>query len=265
MQRFFLFCFATLAAGCVAEPPLTSDMNWPAPTPNAEATVSTLATSVEGRPIEVVTLGDGPEVVLVVGGIHGNEAAGIPLVRRLVEEAQRQPTLLVGRTLIAVPELNPDGVAANERFNANGVDLNRNWPAANRHDDSARSGPTPLSEPESAALAKLIDRARPSRILTIHQPLACVDWDGPASALARAMADASDLPAKRLGGRPGSMGSHLGGERGLPIVTLELPRQADALGDEVKWHRYGESLLAFLSGVRSAHPHPHPHSVAAPN
>ena len=36
--------------------------------------------SVEGRPIECLLLGEGSEVVLFVGAIHGNERAGAPLL-----------------------------------------------------------------------------------------------------------------------------------------------------------------------------------------
>ncbi len=205
------------------------------------------ASSVEGRPIEVVRVGDGAEVVLVVAGIHGNEAAGIPLVRQLVTEAEGGPEWLEGRTLVVVPEMNPDGVAADTRTNSRGVDLNRNWPAANRA-ERPKSGAAPLSEPESAAMARLIDEVRPARILTIHQPLACVDWNGPAADLAAAMAAACDLPAKALGGRPGSMGSHLGDERGLPIITLELPRAADDQPIDERWARYGPALKLFVTG-----------------
>ena len=229
----FALLLLCLVAGCAAGTP---------------GMTTTIGQSVLGQDIETTTLGSGPEVVLIVGGIHGSEAAGVPLVRRLVEEAADRPQLLAGRTLVAVAEMNPDGVDADRRYNERGVDLNRNWPAANRRDDSDKSGPAPLSEPESAALAALIDEVRPARILTIHQPLKCVDWDGPAEDLAHKMADACGLPAKQLGGRPGSMGSHLGGERQIPIITLELPRDADDLSDAAKWDEYGEALLVFLEG-----------------
>src|SRR5262245_11074347 len=37
---------------------------------------TTLATSVEGRPIRLATIGHGPRRVLWVGGIHGDEREG---------------------------------------------------------------------------------------------------------------------------------------------------------------------------------------------
>ncbi len=144
--------------------------------------------------------------------------------------------------------LNPDGVAANQRYNFRNVDLNRNWPAENRRERSTRSGTSALSEPETAALAKLIDDLRPARILSLHQAAECIDWNGPAEKLAKAMAAVCDLPAKRLGGRPGSMGSYLGTDRGIPIITFEFPPAAYAMSETTKWTHYGEAMKVFIRG-----------------
>ncbi|MGK0153168.1 MAG: protein MpaA [Neolewinella sp.] len=142
--------------------------------------------SFEGRPIEAVTMGSGDEVVLVLASIHGSEPAGTPLLERLFEHLTAHPELLNRRTLIAVPVVNPDGYAKRRRLNSNGVDLNRNFPAKNRQERRLH-GAKGLSEPESRALAELLDRHQPARIVSIHQPVACVDWDGPARAVAAAL------------------------------------------------------------------------------
>src|SRR5690349_11109042 len=81
--------------------------------------------SVEGRPILATLNGDpaAPLQVLVFGSIHGNETAGMRVTRQLLARpAPRNAALRI------VPTLNPDGVAANTRGNAHGVDLNRNFP-----------------------------------------------------------------------------------------------------------------------------------------
>ncbi|MFT4844361.1 MAG: protein MpaA [Planctomycetota bacterium] len=168
-------------------------------------------------------MASGDEVVLVLASIHGSEPAGTPLLERLFEHLTAHPELLNGRTLIAVPVVNPDGYAKRRRLNSNGVDLNRNFPAKNR-EERRRHGAKGLSEPESRALAELLDRHQPARIVSIHQPVACVDWDGPARAVAAAMADACPLPLRRLGSMPGSLGSYAGVDLGIPIVTFELRR-----------------------------------------
>jgi protein MpaA len=147
--------------------------------------------------------------------------------------------------VVIAPAVNPDGLAARTRTNARGVDLNRNYDTHNRK-ERARHGGKPLSEPESRYIKGLIDRFRPSRIMSIHQPIRCVDWDGPAEALARAVAEACNLPMKKLGARPGSLGSYVGLELGLPILTVELPAGDSALDPDVLLDRYREALLCFI-------------------
>ena len=59
--------------------------------------------------------------VLVVGVIHGDEPQGKYLIEKYLD--------LNRNTRIAfIPELNPDGRILGTRVNANGVDLNRNFP-----------------------------------------------------------------------------------------------------------------------------------------
>ena len=108
----------------------------------------------------------------------------------------------------------------------------------------------PLSEPEAAFIAALIDRYDPARIITLHQfisqhqPKGCVDWDGPARELAKEMAEASGLPLQKLGARPGSLGSYAGVELQIPTITLatvyrNLNKLAD-LGKLIKLEVNGE-------------------------
>lgn len=216
--------------------------------PNAAAipTREEIGRSCDGRPIEAVTMGNGVEVVLVLASIHGSEPAGTPLVERLFEHLTAHPELLDGRTLISVPIVNPDGYAKRQRLNSNGVDLNRNFPAKNRQ-ERRRHGVAGLSEPESRALAELLARHPPARIVSIHQPVACVDWDGPARAIAAAMADACPLPLRRLGSMPGSLGSYAGIDLGIPIVTFELRPGDEAMDATELWGDYGPAILAFLA------------------
>jgi protein MpaA len=201
--------------------------------------------SVRGRPIVCHLLGHGEETVLVLAAIHGNEGLGTPLVERLRTHLLAHPELLSGRRVAIVPVANPDGLASGRRKNDRGVDLNRNFPAANFRGGSG--GPHPLSEPESAALYALIHRSPPSRVVSVHQPLGLIDHDGPGEALARAMARESGLRLKRLGGRPGSLGSYVGRDLGIPIVTVELPRHGGIIDEEELWSRYGRMLLTAVT------------------
>jgi protein MpaA len=126
--------------------------------------------SVEGRTIRPVALGTAgaPHRVLVVGCIHGNETAGIAIVRRLIQAGAP-----AGTEIVAVTSVNPDGCAHGTRQNADGVDLNRNFPAnwspIGRKGSFQWSGPHPLSEPESRYAVSLVERLRPQITIWFHQ------------------------------------------------------------------------------------------------
>ena len=127
--------------------------------------------SVEGRPISVVERGTlGGKVVLVVGVIHGNETAGVQIVRDLMT-APVPP----GVHLYLVESMNPDGQAHDTRTNAREVDLNRNfplrWAPLGHPGDWEYAGPGPASEPETQAMVALTMEIRPELAIWYHQDL----------------------------------------------------------------------------------------------
>ena len=220
----------------------------PAATPARPASVFADApVSVEGRPLEVRVLGTGGLTVLFVASIHGDEAAGTPLLHAFLRRLEDNPSWLAGRRAVVVPVANPDGVAHRTRGNAGDVDLNRNFPAKNWRAARAH-GHAPLSEPESRFLHLLIETYAPERILSFHQAAELIDYDGPGGALAHRLAAVSPLSVRRMGARPGSLGSWAGVDRGLAIITVELPRSADRLDSEASWERYGGLLVEALRG-----------------
>lgn len=177
--------------------------------------------SSEGRPITAIQVGDPAAVVriLVVGCIHGNERAGIAIARRLEQVAPAR-----GIALWVVPDLNPDGVAADTRQNGRGVDLNRNFPW-NWSDLEGvyDSGPKALSEPEARAAAQLILRVRPTVSVWYHQHLRVVDESGGSVALERKYGTEVGLPLRRLSRYPGSVVSWENGVlRGSTAFVVEL-------------------------------------------
>jgi protein MpaA len=208
-------------------------------------TVQTLGLSNEKRPIDLYLAGSGPETILILASIHGNEQAGTPLVYKLLETLRQRGDLLAGRRLLIIPAANPDGMARNTRENTYGIDLNRNFPAANR-ENNAVNGFLALCEPESKILYNLLGQYRPDRIVSIHQPLNCIDYDGPAEALAYQMAAYCPLPVNKLGARPGSFGSYAGETLAIPIVTMELERSDDNLSPDELWKKYGMALMAAV-------------------
>ena len=160
--------------------------------------------SVKGRAIVAYERGDpSAPVTLVVGVIHGNETAGLAVIRRL-----RTMPLPAGVHLWLVPELNPDGVAAGTRQNAHGVDLNRNWPVAWKHNgvpwDGYYSGPRPMSEPENRAMRDFILRVKPALTIWYHQPLDVVYGSDPHVAVLKRYARLTGLPYRRLPVPPGA-------------------------------------------------------------
>lgn len=144
-----------------------------APAAGAPLTGEVIGTSVQGRDIRLVRVGDPAAArrVLVVGCIHGTERAGLPILKAL--RAVEPP---VGVELLLLDELNPDGCRAGTRGNADGVDLNRNFPWDwHRLRGVYESGSRPSSEPETKAAEALILRERPSVQIWYHQHLNWVD------------------------------------------------------------------------------------------
>lgn len=182
----------------------------------------------------------------MMASIHGNEVAGTPLLQQLVKLLAAKKQLLEGKRVVLLPIANPDGYVHNVRYNSHGIDLNRNFGASNRQ-NLARYGTSQLSEPESLLIAGLLQKYRPTRIVSIHQPMSCIDYDGPAEELAQLMVRYCELPVKRIGSRPGSLGSYAGVDLGIPIITLELPRKASSLAPGEAWRRYGRTLLAAVT------------------
>ena len=132
---------------------------------------SVIGESVKGRPIEVRRVGD-PKAelkVLVVGSIHGDETQGHRIVRRL---RGAYGARIRGADFWTITTINPDGVAAGERRNAHGVDLNRNFSHGfdPTLDGGYNSGPHPFSEPESKAIKRLSKRVRFDLAIWYHQP-----------------------------------------------------------------------------------------------
>jgi protein MpaA len=147
---------------------------------------------------------------------------------------------------VLLPVANPDGMADNTRDNANGVDLNRNFKTNNRINNK-EFGYRALSEPEACAIEHLIRQYSPERIISIHQPHACIDYDGPGQSLADRMAQHCDLPVEKLGAKPGSLGSYAGLTLGIPIITFEMAQGDSWISKESLWQRYGDALLAAIS------------------
>ncbi len=119
-----------------------------------------LGRSVNGQPLTMQVLGSGPDAVLIIGGIHGDEPTGADVASELESFLRSHPEFLDGHTVGILARANPDGLLRGTRVNARGVDLNRNFPDRNWHREHAgevRHGSRPASEPETLAVMTAIE------------------------------------------------------------------------------------------------------------
>ncbi len=187
------------------------------------------------------------KTVLIIGVFHGDEPDGEYLINRFLESndlsflrRQESHSLLNGisdlqsnfkNRLLFIPCLNSNGKALKQRTNANGVDLNRNfptkcWELTERNEFFG--GESPASEVETKFLMDVIDECKPDFILTLHAPYMVVNYDGPAEKVEKVVRRISAItgyPIQEDIGypTPGSFGTYYGVERNIPVITLELP------------------------------------------
>lgn len=212
--------------------------------------------SVEKRPLRLHLFGEPPYRTFVFAAIHGDERSAVSLGGALVDHLRTYPRDRQGAGVAVLPVANPDGVLRNTRQNANGVDLNRNFPASNwtRLPRSNRHGPEAASEPETRAVVRAMRELRPERVISIHSihgGRECNNFDGPAGQLAQLMARFNRYAVTSHIGypTPGSFGSWAGRDQGVPSITLELPRD---IGPEASWRSNGPALLAVISTTSGA-------------
>lgn len=170
--------------------------------------------------------------VLLVGGIHGDEYSSVSIVFKWMNTLDAYHSGLFHWRI--VPLLNPDGLLREEpqRVNANGVDLNRNFPMPEWENTSLGywiqktnrnprryPGASALSEPETRWFVEEIDAFAPDVIVTVHAPHGIVDYDGPKDGPYRL----GRLYLNLIGTYPGSLGNYAGVQRRIPVVTIELP------------------------------------------
>lgn len=171
-------------------------------TVNAEFEV--IGQSVQGREIKAYRFGTGEKSVVLVGALHGGyEWNSALLSYELIDHFKANPAIIPSDlSVVVIPVANPDGLTkvlgtaerfaaadapqfdfADEvkfsdpvvagRFNANSVDLNRNFdckwqPKAVWRDYSTKAGSAAFSEPEAAALRDFFLSEKPAGVIFYH-------------------------------------------------------------------------------------------------
>ncbi|MEM9803576.1 MAG: M14 family zinc carboxypeptidase, partial [Planctomycetota bacterium] len=187
-----------------------------------------IGTSRGGRAVRAVDLGAGGPRLAYIASIHGDEQEGARHLDDLVELLRDAPA-----DIRLYEDANPDGSAANRRTTDAGVDPNRNWPARNFR-PAAKRGPEPLSEPAVAAVHADLVAFDPQLVIVLHSASRgpFVNYDGPAAGyaerFARAAGGAWTVEPSMGYETPGSLGSFMGVDRGVPILTIEFRRGSTA-------------------------------------
>ncbi len=220
---------------------------------------------------------------LVVGGIHGDEG-GAPQHVLIAERLQTELNAGLARDFdtILIPVMNPGGLADNRRTNRHGVDLNRNFPGL----PNFPSGTPVVEQPETAAVRRVVQILRPSRILVLHaqgdpakggvyadpvegeaRELACrmalrMRGTPPGSAVVPgnllergvcesrypAAAEVEVTTAQSSLGAWGSAPTAVGGG-GATVITHEIPDK-DNLTNPLPEHGGGRSVDSMMPGIR---------------
>ncbi len=183
-------------------------------TPTTREPITVIGQSVEGNDVKAYHFGTGDRELLLIGGIHGGYSWNTALLGfELIDWLNNSPEIIPDDvTVTIIPVLNPDGlkkitgtterftakdvkgsesekVAA--RFNANQVDLNRNfdceWQASGTWQNTTVSGGSKsFSEPESQAIQNYVNK---------HEPSSVVVWYSAAGGVYASRCSDSTLPA----------------------------------------------------------------------
>jgi hypothetical protein len=158
-------------------PDLTTELQDLAAAHGDTMVLDSIGSSVRGRSLWCARIEDpdvaGPKLDLYVdGGHHGNEYLGtelaVLLIHHLLEDTGDSlvEEVLATSVVWVTPMINPDGNTRDQRNNANGIDLNRNYPFS--FTPGGSHGDSPASEPEVRANVDFMERTGVDMYLTGH-------------------------------------------------------------------------------------------------
>jgi len=186
------------------------------------------ALSSQGLPIISYHFGQEGPVVLVLGGVHGDEPEGNYIALGLLKKwLQNFPYKLF---LTLIPCFNIEGSLLCERTNGEKVDLNRNLPTKNWTSRFQKEryypGSQPCSEPENKALVEWVKIKKPQLIISLHSWKPMININGDCRPEAEILSEMTGYKITDDIGypTPGSLGDYCGLEREIPVITYEAHR-----------------------------------------
>lgn len=210
-----------------------------------------------GTPIELYKKSHSPggfsqQPILLIGGVHGDEPEGVRLATELLSWLQKHEKTQSQKIhpWILIPCINPDGYSHKQRTNAQGVDLNRNFPCRDWTPEAKAPryypGPSPGSELETQALVKLIEDEKPQLIVHFHSWEPCVVYTGaPGRRAAEILATGTNYPCHEDIGypTPGSLGQFGWLEHQIPVVCIE---EQEGIDLNLVWPHFHKGLELLL-------------------
>ena len=190
--------------------------------------IKLFGTSSQGLPIMSYLFGQEGPVILILGGVHGDEPEGNYIALGLLKNWMiKFPYKL---QVYLVPCFNIEGCLTAKRTNARQVDLNRNLPAKNwiSHFKKKRyhPGPRAASELETKALVNWINKNKVKLIISLHSWNPMINTNGNCSPEAEIMSKITGYKLSDDIGypTPGSLGDYCGLEKNIPVITYEAKR-----------------------------------------
>lgn len=206
-----------------------------------------------GRDIKTFQTGPTPKKwIYLMAGTHGDEPEGMYVLDQLFTWLKTIPNQL-DLSLIVIPVLNPDGLAAKTRTNGRGIDLNRNMPTKDWVSEAKAErynpGKTPLSELENQYLAALLDYYPPGLILSFHSWKPLLDYNGDCAEIAQFLSARNKYPVSDYIGypTPGSFGTFIQEKFHAPVLTFECPENSETLSIDEIWKENELALKELLS------------------
>ncbi|MEK7635386.1 MAG: M14 family metallopeptidase [Patescibacteria group bacterium] len=244
-----------------------------------EVVYKVIGNSVEGRKIESYTYGEGQKHLVLVGGVHGGyEWNSIMLSYRMMDYLNKnQDTIPNNLTVTIIPNVNPDGlfkvvgkegqfvvadvststkILSAGRFNANEVDLNRNFdckwkPKSTWQSKTVSAGSEAFSEPEALAFKNFISENNPTAVIFFHSQSGSVYASQCKDGILPETLSIMDVYAKAAGYKPvktfdayatsGAADDWLASIK-IPAITVELKTH-----ETVEWEQNLTGIKALFA------------------